>query len=723
MSARPLIVTSVETAVDEILTRLGRHIVLGIPLGLGKPVELVNALYARAKADPALSLKILTALSLEKPSGSSPLERAFLKPFVERVFAGVPELDYMQALGDGSLPPNVEVCEFFFKPGSLLGNAHAQQHYVSSNYSHAARDVFNQGCNVVAQLICRRETPQGTRYSLSCNPDTGPELLARLRASQRPHLAVGLVNQQLPYLSHDAEVDPETFDCVIDDPQYSSALFSTPKLPVALADYAIGLQASALVRDGGTLQVGIGALGDAVVHGLRLRHRQHAEYSEALTALGMSGPHARLIEEIGGTTGFQHGLYGASEMFVDGMLSLYHDGILSRRVYDFWALQQLVNEGRCDPDRLTPKILEALEQLGVRAIRTQDFEILQHHGFFNDATRYERGYLIAPTGERVLANVADPDARRVMARHCLGTRLRNGIVLHAGFFLGPRDFYQGLRDLTEAQRQQICMTGVDKVNQLDLNPRLYQQQRVHARFINTGIMATLSGAVVSDGLDDGRVISGVGGQYNFVAQAHQLQTGRSILLIRAVREQEGKPASSNIVFNYGHCTIPRHLRDIVVSEYGIADLRSKTDSEVAQALIGIADARFQPELLARAKAAGKIARNWQLPDAARRNTPQALAARFASLRRRDLFPEFPLGCDFTDEERVLMRALQQVKAQAATTPKWKLLARTVLGSPHVPADAVASLHRLNLLAPRHLQDRVVRRLLLDALSAQKTGDR
>ena len=718
MSARPLIVASVETAVDEILARLGPRIVLGIPLGLGKPVELVNALFARAKADPALSLKILTALSLEKPSGSSPLERAFLKPFVERVFAGVPELDYMQALRDGSLPPNVEVCEFFFKPGSLLSNAHAQQHYVSSNYSHAARDVFNQGCNVVAQLICRRDTPQGPRYSLSCNPDTGPELLARLRASQRPHLAVGLVNQQLPYLSRDAEVGPDLFDCVIDDPKYSSALFSTPKLPVAPADYAIGLQASALVRDGGTLQVGIGALGDAVVHGLRLRHRQNADYREALTALGATGLRAGLIDEIGGTAEFGRGLYGASEMFVDGLLPLYRDGILRRRVYDFWALQQLINEGRCDPDRLTSAVLEALEQLGVRALRTQDFEILQHHGFFNEATCYEQGHLIAPDGTRVIANVADPDARRVMGQHCLGSKLRNGIVLHAGFFLGPRDFYQGLRDLSEEQRLQICMTGVDKVNQLDLNPRLYQQQRVHARFINTGIMATLSGAVVSDGLDDGRVISGVGGQYNFVAQAHQLQTGRSIILIRAVREQEGKPASSNIVFNYGHCTIPRHLRDIVITEYGIADLRSRTDSEVAQALIGIADARFQPELLARAQAAGKIARDWRLPDDAQRNTPQALAARLAAVRGRDLFPEFPLGCDFTEEERVVMRALQQVKLKAATTPTWKLVARTLLASPKAPTAAAAYLRRLNLMAPRTLQDRVARRLLLEALAAQ-----
>lgn len=716
MPARPLIVSDVEAAVGEIIARVGRRIVLGLPLGLGKPVELANALFARAKADPTLSLKILTALSLEKPVAGSQLEQAFLQPFADRVFAGVPELEYMKALRDGSLPPNVEICEFFFKPGSLLGNAHAQQHYVSSNYSHAARDVFNQGCNVAAQMICKRETPQGTRYSLSCNPDTGPELIALMKAAGRPHMVVGLVNQNLPYMVNDAEVSPELFDCVIDEPRYYSALFSSPKLPVATADHAIGLRASALLRDGGTLQVGIGALGDAVVHGLRLRQQRNADYRSALDALPAQDRAAPLVEAVGGTAPFEQGLYGASEMFVDGMLHLFRDGILKRQVYDFWALQQLIDEGRCDPQRLTPDVLDGLESLGVRVIRTQDFRVLQHHGLFNDGTRYEQGYVIAPDGTRVIANVADPDARRVMGRQCLGARLRNGIVLHGAFFLGPRDFYQGLRDLTDAQRAQICMTGVDKVNQLDLNPRLHQLQRRHARFVNTGIMVTLSGAVVSDGLDDGRVISGVGGQYNFVAQAHQLRTGRSIILIRAVRDQDGKPSSSNIVFNYGHCTIPRHLRDIVVTEYGIADLRSKTDSEVAQALIEIADSRFQPALVAQARKTGKIPADYAVPEACRRNLPETLAAAWAPLRARGLFPAFPLGSDFSPMEARLTLALQRMRRVAAGTPRWKLALGLLRARPATAEDR-PYLERMRLDAPTSLEERVARALLLESLDA------
>ncbi len=707
----------VEQAADAIIEKLGKTIVLGMPLGLGKPAELANVLFARASKDPSLKLKILTALSLEVPTPANALEAAFMGPFLERVFAGVPQLDYMSALRKNKLPPNVEVCEFFFKPGSFMGNAHAQQHYISSNYSHAARDVFRNGCNVTAQIICKRDTAEGTRYSLSCNPDTGPELQRMLKESGRPHLAIGLVNQNLPYMYNDAEVGPEDFDLIIDHPRYTTPLFSTPKQPVATPDYMIGLNASALIKDGGTLQVGIGALGDAIIYAAKLRHEHNDTYQQTLRAAGVLEQSQQLIRDIGGTEPFAKGLYGATEMFVDGLLHLYKAGILKRRVYNFWALQQLINEGRCNPDKLTAEVLDGLESLGVRTLRTRDFTVLQHHGFFNDETRYQHGYIVAPNGERVIANVAEAHSRWVIGEHCLGRKLRNGIVLHGGFFLGPRDFYEGLRNLSEDERRLICMTGVYKVNQLDHNPRLYQLQRVHARFINTGIMATLSGAIVSDGLADGRVVSGVGGQYNFVAMAHQLATGRSILLIRAVRDKEGKTPepSSNIVFNYGHATIPRHLRDIVITEYGVAELRSKTDSEVIRALLNVADSRFQQGLLEQAKKAGKLESDYQIPEAFRRNLPERLEEKLAPCRKLGLFPAFPLGCDLTEDELKLAKALKGVKARAeagklrAMLDAWRLK--------EIPSAAKPYLERMRLTQPEKLQDKVVQKLLVLELQA------
>ena len=63
------------------------------------------------------------------------------------------------------------------------------------------------------------------------------------------------------------------------------------------------------------------------------------------------------------------------------------------------------------------------------------------------------------------------------------------------------------------------------------------------------------------------MVSGVGGQYNFVAMAHALPDARLLMMLRATHDNKDGLKSS-IVWNYGHVTIPRHLRDIVVTEYG-----------------------------------------------------------------------------------------------------------------------------------------------------------
>lgn len=712
---KPVVLDHVEQCVDEILRRLGKQIRVGLPLGLGKPPELINALYLRAKADPSIDLTILTALSLEKPVPSSDTEAAFLKPFVERVWGDCPDLLYAVDATNGKLPANVKLQEFFFKPGSRMGNLNAQQNYVSTNYTTAARDIFHMGCNLAMQAVCKPDEGEATHYSLSCNPDTSIELVRMLQESGRAHMVVGVVNQRLPYMGHSAEVPSEEFDLVVDHPRYCTTLFSTPKLPVGLADYALGFYVSSLVKDGGTLQVGIGALGDAVVHALGLRHTRNATYQDVLNALHWPGTSHQLAEQMGGTTPFNTGLYGATEMFVDGFLHLMRAGVLKRKVYDHWALQQLINQGRFDPAKPTSAVWEHMAELGVREITPDDLEAFKRHGLLSKEVLLDGVWLVLPNGQRILANLADPNTLRALADCDLDSKLKGGTVLHAGFFLGPTTMYSALKNMPQAERDAIHMLGVEHVNQLDLNHTLYSAQRTHARFINTGIVATLGGAVVSDGLADARVISGVGGQYNFVSMAHKLPTGRSILMIRAVRENEqGGKATSNIVFSYGHCTIPRHLRDVVVTEYGIADLRGKSDSDVAKALVEIADSRFQAELLKQAKDAGKIEADYQIPAAFQNNTPENLAARLAALEGEGVLPAFPLGCDFTEQEWVLAQALKAVKALAATTPKWKLLLKALAaGSP--PASAQPYLTRMELTEPRGLQAKVVRALLVEQL--------
>src|SRR5215475_5773161 len=88
---------------DAIIERVGKTIVLALPLGLGKANHVANALFKRAAADPSINLRIFTALTLEKPRSKSDLERRFLEPVVDRVFAGYPELAYALALHAGTL--------------------------------------------------------------------------------------------------------------------------------------------------------------------------------------------------------------------------------------------------------------------------------------------------------------------------------------------------------------------------------------------------------------------------------------------------------------------------------------------------------------------------------------------------------------------------------------------------------------------------------------------
>jgi acyl-CoA hydrolase len=141
--------------------------------------------------------------------------------------------------------------------------------------------------------------------------------------------------------------------------------------------------------------------------------------------------------------------------------------------------------------------------------------------------------------------------------------------------------------------------------------------------MNTTMIVTLLGAAASDALESGQVVSGVGGQYNFVAMAHALPDARLIMMLRATHDNKDGLRSS-IVWSYGHVTIPRHLRDIIVTEYGVADLRGQPDSEVVKRLIAVADSRFQPELVHQAKAHGKLEAGYEIPQRYLSNLPEAL---------------------------------------------------------------------------------------------------
>jgi hypothetical protein len=615
--------TDPEAIAEDIIRDVGSNLVVGLPLGLGKANHIVNALYARAAADRAINLTFFSALTLEKPKPSNLLERRFIAPVIERLFGGYPDPTYADALRAGALPPNIKVIEFFFLAGRWLHVPFAQQHYISANYTHASSYLLARGLNVVTQLVARRVVDGVTRYSLSCNTDTTLDIL-RARADGRASFRlVGEVNSELPFMPGAGDLPAGEFSAVLDSPATEFPLFAPPSEPITDTKYAIGLHAAGLVRDGGTLQIGIGQIGDALAQGLIVRHRDTAQFQATIRRLTPSTEQLSALE----TGAFEQGLYGVSEMLFEAFLGLIDAGILKREV--------------------------------------------------------------------------------------------DGVVLHGAFFLGPKSFYRALRDMTPGQIARIQMMPVSFTNELYGDEDLKRRARIDARFVNNAMMATLMGAVISDGLEDGQVVSGVGGQYNFVAQAFALRGARSILTVEATR-QAGAKTQSNIRWSYGHETIPRHLRDVVVTEYGVADLRGKSDADVIAAMLQVADSRFQSELARQAKDAGKLPKSFEIPAAYRENHPDRIAGALKPAREAGLLPSFPFGSDFTDTEQRLIPALQLLQdAQRSPQRLPGLLWQGLTRSPDA-ADREC-LARLGLDRPATFSERAYRALVSAALARSRRG--
>ncbi|HEY4204249.1 MAG TPA: acetyl-CoA hydrolase/transferase C-terminal domain-containing protein [Xanthobacteraceae bacterium] len=613
----PKLFSDAAAVANEIIRDSGPNLVVGLPLGLGKANHIVNALYQRAANDRSLKLTFFSALTLEKPKPSSDLERRFISPVIDRLFGGYPDLDYANALHAGKLPPNIDVIEFFFLAGKWLHVPFAQQHYISANYTHTSSYLLTRGLNVITQLVAKRVVNGETRYSLSCNTDTTLDLL-RARAEGRVSFKlVGQVNSELPFMPGPGDLPASEFSAILDDPSVEFPLFAPPSEPIGDIKYAIGLHAAGLIRDGGSLQIGIGQVGDALAQSLIVRHRDNAQYLDLMKRLAPAVTPAE-------TSRFDKGLYGVSEMLTEAFLGLVDGDVLKREV--------------------------------------------------------------------------------------------DGVLLHGAFFLGPKSFYRALREMPPDQIARIRMMPVSFTNQLYGDEDCKRRARVDARFVNNAMMATLMGAAISDGLENGQVVSGVGGQYNFVAQAFALEGARSILTLESTR-QAGTKTESNIRWSYGHVTIPRHLRDIVVTEYGVADLLGKSDADVIAAMLSVTDSRFQPELMRQAKDAGKLPTNFEIAAAHRDNSPERIAAALKPARDAGPLPAFPFGSDFTDVEQRLIPALQVLSAASKSPLQLASLAWQGMTRPDVANTA--PLARLGLDKPNTFSDRFYRALVGAALSRTK----
>ncbi len=125
------------------------------------------------------------------------------------------------------------------------------------------------------------------------------------------------------------------------------------------------------------------------------------------------------------------------------------------------------------------------------------------------------------------------------------------------------------------------------------NPRLIGDLKNFIA-LNSTIEIDLTGQMNSESLG-GSQISGVGGLFDFVEGA-ACGGGRSITALTATA---GRGRVSRIVSRLDPgavVTLPRYVADIVVTEFGIAELKGKTLRQRAEALIAIAHPDFRDRL-------------------------------------------------------------------------------------------------------------------------------
>ncbi len=229
-----------------------------------------------------------------------------------------------------------------------------------------------------------------------------------------------------------------------------------------------------------------------------------------------------------------------------------------------------------------------------------------------------------PVAHQVAANVLPfiPDGAsieigvgRIMSAILATLRDRNDISLHTGLFV------DGMIDLIESgiitNRRKRQDQGVSVANQARGTQRLYDfvddnpsvqfrpASYTHSpeilaalpdfRAINSALQVDLSGRVNSE-MVGARRVSSTGGLGDFARAGRYNRGARSIIALAATADGGRLSRIVPTLRGGADVTLPTDLADVVVTEFGAADLRAKTPPERAEALISVAAPEHRPAL-------------------------------------------------------------------------------------------------------------------------------
>ena len=122
--------------------------------------------------------------------------------------------------------------------------------------------------------------------------------------------------------------------------------------------------------------------------------------------------------------------------------------------------------------------------------------------------------------------------------------------------------------------------------------RIAQNPKVMA--INSAVEVDLTGQVCADSVGT-RIISGVGGQHDFMYGGSLSEGGKTFIAIPSMTEKGVSKIKPVLTEGAGVVTT-RHMVQHIVTEYGVASLRGKSLAERARALISIAHPSVREDL-------------------------------------------------------------------------------------------------------------------------------
>lgn len=146
----------------------------------------------------------------------------------------------------------------------------------------------------------------------------------------------------------------------------------------------------------------------------------------------------------------------------------------------------------------------------------------------------------------------------------------------------------------------ICILPVDYVN----DPSVIAQND-NMMSVNSAIEVDLIGQVCAESVGT-RHMSGTGGQVDYVSGACRSRGGHSFIAFESTAKKGTISKIVPVLSSGAAVTTSKNDVDCIVTEYGIAELRGKSLSERAKALIAVAHPDFRDELSFEARKRGLI---------------------------------------------------------------------------------------------------------------------